>query len=330
MDKRNTFERPILRRDPVADAALHWEEGQETHRGDLSAYGFLRLLKTLRPVLLQDSALLISKFPNHPMFRHVLFQRPDYHDFAVRVRAAQDQNLRPRHVELQEAMPYLEAEVRHNQMETRQRFGEVIDSTAETNARIDQLNTRMGNLDEAVHQVGSDVKGIARALRNTAYDDLEIVTTLRRRQPNVEGQQEELDGPNPTASTAAPIHPQPQPPQPEPLQPRQPLVSDQHRHPDMPQYRLSRAAVTAYDLWKELAEGFGGGPSVRTLEEQFGSNWRTNPTERVFFCRRRPFWEEVQRMVHQGAPEEAAVTHLEEMRRDNRWSLNQLCAHLKQ
>src|SRR5436305_1690713 len=54
----------------------------EVDRRDLAAQGFLRLLKQLRIVLLQDSVIMRREFPAHPLWADPVFERDDYRAFA--------------------------------------------------------------------------------------------------------------------------------------------------------------------------------------------------------------------------------------------------------
>ena len=57
----------------------------EVVRLDLAGSGFLRLLRTLRVVLLQDSVILRRRFPLHPLWTDPLFNSEEYRRFAARV-----------------------------------------------------------------------------------------------------------------------------------------------------------------------------------------------------------------------------------------------------
>lgn len=50
---------------------------------DIALKQFLRLLIWLRRVLLQDCAILFSKYPSCPMFRYPPFNSPTFHQFAA-------------------------------------------------------------------------------------------------------------------------------------------------------------------------------------------------------------------------------------------------------
>jgi len=63
---------------PQIDSLLHYHEGKD---GNIAAIGFLRLLKCLRIIFLQDSVVLKSTFPNHPIWRHEIFESDSYKIF---------------------------------------------------------------------------------------------------------------------------------------------------------------------------------------------------------------------------------------------------------
>jgi Centromere DNA-binding protein complex CBF3 subunit, domain 2 len=57
----------------------------EVIRLDLAGSGFLRLLRALRVVLLQDSVILRQRFASHPLWTDPLFNSEEYRRFAARV-----------------------------------------------------------------------------------------------------------------------------------------------------------------------------------------------------------------------------------------------------
>ena len=64
-----------------------WEQGG-LDNDDFAGKGFLRLLKYLRRVLLQDLAVLQPKFPKSRLFSHKLFETPEWKEFMAVVQAA--------------------------------------------------------------------------------------------------------------------------------------------------------------------------------------------------------------------------------------------------
>jgi hypothetical protein len=75
---------------------------------DLAAMGFTNLLFYLREVVLQDSAVLMAKFPNSPVWSHPVFQHPAYKPFAQQVAAFVQEEERPSQLAvLTQALPVL-------------------------------------------------------------------------------------------------------------------------------------------------------------------------------------------------------------------------------
>lgn len=67
---------------------------------------------------------------------------------------------------------------------------------------------------------------------------------------------------------------------------------------EIPQYRMSRTIATLQEMVREWYEGLDGGPSVRQLEAQYGSKWRTkNDAERVFLGRRKVIINKIEESI---------------------------------
>ncbi|OJD09910.1 hypothetical protein ACJ73_10022, partial [Blastomyces percursus] len=86
--------------------------GEHLDRDDLAAQGFLHLLQQLRTILLQDSALMQPKFPEHPVWTHSVFQRNDYSEFAEAARLANTQTEEPCKVRLRQTVPQVADQLR--------------------------------------------------------------------------------------------------------------------------------------------------------------------------------------------------------------------------
>ena len=63
-------------------------DDNEVVRLDLAGSGFLRLLRVLRVVLLQDSVILRKQFPNYPLWKDSLFNCEEYQRFATRMESS--------------------------------------------------------------------------------------------------------------------------------------------------------------------------------------------------------------------------------------------------
>lgn len=58
-----------------------------TYESSLSGQGFLRLLRYLKTVFLQDSVILREQWPEHPNFQDPLFKTEEYQTLAAEVLA---------------------------------------------------------------------------------------------------------------------------------------------------------------------------------------------------------------------------------------------------
>jgi hypothetical protein len=81
----------------------------EVVRLDLAGSGFLRLLRTLRVILLQDSVILRRKFPLHPLWKESVFNSDEYQRFATRVESSVDNVVTPDELTMQKYWPAQEA-----------------------------------------------------------------------------------------------------------------------------------------------------------------------------------------------------------------------------
>src|SRR5436305_11011395 len=81
----------------------------EVVRLDLAGSGFLRLLRALRVVLLQDSVVLRKEFPHHPLWKDPLFDGEEYRRFARRVEDSLVNVVTPDELKMQQFWPAHEA-----------------------------------------------------------------------------------------------------------------------------------------------------------------------------------------------------------------------------
>src|SRR5438045_5987243 len=82
-----------------------WEQGG-LDDDNFGGKSFLRLLKHLRRVLLQDLAILQPKFPKTRLFGHRLFEMPEWAEFVATIQAAEAAHVEePQSVLLSRALP---------------------------------------------------------------------------------------------------------------------------------------------------------------------------------------------------------------------------------
>lgn len=108
---------------PWVDTNLAWFEQQEEElnddadtvrhteaddRFDLAGKSFLHLLRYLRTVLIQDSVILRTSYPDHPLFQHPFFEDAEYAAFVrVMEHTLEATAPQPQDVLVQQALPVL-------------------------------------------------------------------------------------------------------------------------------------------------------------------------------------------------------------------------------
>jgi hypothetical protein len=104
----------------------------EVVRLDLAGSGFLRLLRTLRVILLQDSVILRRKFPDHPLWKESIFNGEEYRRFAARVESSLENVVTPDELTMQKYWPAQEAVAK-------QRHDAAIAAISEIQASISEI-----------------------------------------------------------------------------------------------------------------------------------------------------------------------------------------------
>lgn len=267
---------------------LNWAQGG-LDEDDLAADGFLKLMRRLRTVLLQDLAVLQPHYPSLPFYSYAPFTGPDWDAFALLVQADGAASA-PQSLLLQHALPELSS---------------VLESTREA---ILHNSTRLANRLEARFE---GLQGSLNVLLQGQLAGLQAsLNVLQQGQPPAP--MPGLGGPGPAAvatSAAADSSPGAAP------------------APGPPVYTELAKAYTVRDAWREWKEGLAGRPAVQELEEAWGSRWRLGNMVRVQFCRRKVLWDEVLARIARGKTEEEAIAELELLRASR--SLNQLVDELK-
>jgi biotin operon repressor len=84
--------------------------------------------------------------------------------------------------------------------------------------------------------------------------------------------------------------------------------------PDIPPAYTMLDLRNVNDVWREWKYGISSHHSVQWLEENYQHKWRPGTQARTLFCRRKVIWDEVQRLIDSGLPEEEAVAKVEQLR----------------
>lgn len=287
-----------------------WAEGglDET---DLAGDGFLKLMKRLRTVLLQDLAVLQPRYPSLPFFSYSPFHGPAWDEFALALRADAAVE-EPQNLLLQRALPEINS---------------VLVSTCE--AILHNSNRLANKLEQDFEHKLDKLKSSLAVLINNQIP----VTLTGYFGPPHPPNHPQGRVPQGVRQHTAQTHLQESTPflaQPVP----NPALSALPNPPSgqgitMPPVFSSLIKVyTVKDVWREWKEGLAGRPPIKELEQTWGSRWRPGNRIRVQFCRRKVIWDELQARIASGKREEEAISELESLRADR--NLNQLVNELKQ
>lgn len=289
-----------------------WAQGG-LDEDDLAADGFLKLMRRLRTVLLQDLAVLQPRFPSLPFFAYPPFSGPDWDEFVLTVRsdvAASE----PPSLLLQRALPEISAAFESSRDAVLHNSGRLIGSLERRlDAQLKSLDTRLNSVQDSLGALIQGRVPIPLMGYLGAPDALGALGgpgALGRLGalggPGVPGGPGVLGGPVALGTPASAVLAEPSP----------------------PVFPALTKAYTVQDVWRDWKEGVAGRPAVRELEERWGSRWRPGGTIRVQFCRRKVIWDELLTRIARGQSEDEAVAELERLREGR--SLNQLIDILKQ
>lgn len=266
-----------------------WSEGG-LDDDDLAGDGFLKLLRRLRVVLLQDLAALQPQFPTLPFFSYAPFCGSDWAAFAKSVQASVDDAEEPASLLVKRVLPELYSLVESTR-------SAILHSTH-------QLHGRLAS--DLANQLAIQQQQIDRLLNTkiTMTGYLSSATTVLATAPTIGLAL--ATTPSPMAETAA-----------------EPASAS-----GIPTVTCLPKVFTVADMWREWKEGVAGGPAIESLEEQYGHRWRPGNTMTVQFCRRKVVWDALKALIARGRSEKEAIQELEALR--GRQSLNRLVDLLRQ
>jgi hypothetical protein len=231
-----------------------WAQGG-LDEDDLAADGFLKLLRHLRIVLLQDLAVLQPRYPALPFFAHAPFYGPEWDDFASLVQADAAGPSEPQSLLLQRALPELSSVLQSSREA-------ILQNSQRLTARLeDKLQGLQSSLDALLHgQVPVTFTGYFST--GPAPAPAPAIAPATAPAPAL------------VATTAVPV-------------PAAALASAAPLEQGPPVYTALAMVHTVKDAWREWREGLAGRPAVCELKDKWGSRWRPGNTVRVQFCRRK-------------------------------------------
>jgi hypothetical protein len=248
--------------------------------------GFLSLMIQLRTVLLQDAVFLREILPNLFLWKHPIFNSPEFDTFAVQLRDAVKSSTVPEEQRLQQAVPLIANKL-----------------------------TDMSRIIQDHHHSLTSKFNSHEAMHSEFHQRMAEIFSGRSRLRILSDSFPEVDAEEHLHMTNG----------------VSPLTTQHSEVPspslgvnDIPAYTLSRSLSTVHEVWKEYTLGIGYNPSVKHLEDTYGTKWRKNPTEQRYFCRRKILYDRINEMIIQGFTESDAVRRLEALRESNNLTLDAL------
>jgi hypothetical protein len=292
----------------------------EVVRLDLAGSGFLRLLRALRVILLQDSVVLRKEFPRHPLWKDPLFDSEEYRRFAGRVEDSLVNVVTPDELKMQQFWPAHEAVAKLRHEAVTSEIRSVQSDVQLMLERLDEVERSSSTLSSTLASTSSPMTPIWIQQGQTG---IWIGPTDSAVHPSTAATGAPVPVPQPDLGTHTPAQLQAPPVRPACLAPPDQIVLDPQASPSA--YKMLRGSDSVFQLWTEWTLGLAGGPSIEALDRCWGSRWRTGSGEAMFYSRRRKIINEIRRRVEAGTArdERQAVDQLEQLRGTR--SLDWLC-----
>ena len=252
---------------------------------------------------MQDAAILQPMFPAHPIWAHDVFRHPLYAPFAERVRFQHTNSPEStREQQLAAAVPAVAA-----QLQTlRQEHSHQLATLRQEHAS--QLATLQRAVDRTQRQ-NQQILNQLRGYRPVPLPGHGGEGSLWAEPADDGGRIAIAGGGGPAAATPTPYPT---------------MADDSDRHgplplassgeldpiPD-PAYRMSRQATTVAQLYTEWFTGLGDKPSVVQMDRQFGTKWRGENREKVFYSVRKTIIDHVEDRRRGGESLDAVLRHLQ-------------------
>lgn len=278
----------------------------QVQRRDLAGSGFLRLLRVLRTVILQDSVGLRQLFPEHPIWKADVFASEAYQTFAAKVAAASESAEDPEDLQIKKALPILYDRMSMLREDVKQ-------SIKTVSSKMDALASEVNELKGTVLDFADGKKSF------TVFANSEDPRTSSQPQGTAAippGAAAILQTPDVPLLSGSGISPARFDPTLEPIR-----------------YKFSRTVTTVVDLWKEWSIGLESGPSIQQLDSTWGARWK-DQNESQFYSRRLPIIRAIQQRCASGKASslQEAAAQLETLRLQGggSMSLNKFAKVLKE
>ena len=263
----------------------------------LSCIGFLKLLKKLREVVLQDSVFLQDCYPELFLWRHSLFRSTEYQNFKSELLNAVDVEEDPSITRMEDVMPDMCAAVRH---QTNTITMDMSIHGTRLSRIENQLNRIETQLNREITQLNRDRTQLNRIVSGMhAFSSISIGSQLNQAGSQFEGPDdfESVDSENGDV-----------------IEPNRVIIAQTAPRQKFKMIRNEK--MTVKELWEEWTIGYPLRvppiPSIRSLETQ-GTYWREGSESR-YFNRRKLILDQVQFRIDNGMSNDAAIIAVEAMK----------------
>ena len=233
---------------------------------------------------MQDAAILQPMFPAHPIWAHDVFRHPLYAPFAERVRFQHSNSPEStREQQLAAAVPAVAAQLQTLRQEQSHQLATLRQEHAS------QLATLQRTVDRTQRQ-NQQILNQLRGYRPVSLPVPHGSEGSLWAEPADDGGRIAIAGGGAAAAAAAPPTPYPTM-----ADDSLSLASSGELDPiPDPAYRMSRQATTVAQLYTEWFTGLGDKPSVVQMDRQFGTKWRSENKEKVFYSVRKTIIDHVE------------------------------------
>lgn len=180
----------------------------------------------------------------------------------------------PRAVTMQTAIPYVLDTMRSMDFESRTRDQEILAVVMRLDRREQELLAEVRRLAQQVQELqdrDNDYELVWKP--SSSLRPARRIIPLSTSPPSSPSlPPRSMDGPAPCAPSAIESH---------------------SKEPEVPKYTLSRSVLTIPELWRQWTVGVNGSPSIATLDQQYGSRWRTKHSETQYYCVRKVIIDEL-------------------------------------
>jgi hypothetical protein len=287
---------------PRIEESLEYVCSRLNDEQDLAAQAVLKVFDWFRTVLLQDVVELQAFYPDSPLWSHAPFNTLEFRAFQLHLETAKQVNDLPMELHFKRLMPEVA-----NQLQAMKEivFNELA-SLTNGQQRLEEVTNHIG---DQISEVSNTLLPIEAFTGRFAKGELKWITHLS----NAEGScvtandfstqlTTSIDTCDRPLLLSSPSDPRVDAsPAPSNSDGRASLnKTDEINIQRIPEYEVNNNLKTVGEMWEEWDQGLvcaNGGirsPSIRYLEETYGTAWRTTEQSRKRFSRRKLFIKRLQ------------------------------------